>query len=72
MKAIIIEEDRFVDFVEQLRARKLSLSHETTNFLREPEGISQSHWEGLIQDIHHDFHCLFVRWAQKEGASCVR
>jgi hypothetical protein len=72
MKVIIIEEDRFAELVEQLRARKVSLSHETTNFLNKPEEISQQKWEGLIQDIHHDFHCTFVRWAQKEGASCVR
>jgi hypothetical protein len=72
VKAIIIEEDRFVDLVEQLRSRKMELSHSNTNFLNKPEGISKQQWEGLIQDIHHDFHCIFVRWAQREGASCVR
>lgn len=72
MKAIIIEEDRFVELVEQLQARKLTLSHERTNFLNKPEGISQQYWEGLIQDIHHDFYCTFVRWAQKEGVSYIR
>ena len=72
MKAVIIDEARFADLVEELRARKLALSHERTNFLKKPEGMSDQHWEGLIQDVHHDFHCTFVRWAQREGASCVR
>lgn len=72
MKAIIIDEERFADLVEQLRLQKTELSHSTTNFLQKPEGITQQKWEGVIQDVHHAFHCTFVRWAQREGASCVR
>lgn len=72
MKAIIIEETRFVDLLEELKAQKTSLAHENTNFLQKPEGMDQMKWQGLIQDVHHAFHCTFVRWAQREGASCVR
>ena len=74
MRAIIIEEAKFTDLVEELRARKTILAHENTNsnFLCRPKEISQRQWEGLIQNIHRDFHCVFVRWAQREGASCVR
>lgn len=72
MKAIIIEEARFVDLVEELRAQKTTLAYENTNFLQKPEGMDQGKWEGLIQDVHHAFHCTLVRWAQREGASCVR
>jgi hypothetical protein len=72
MKAIIIEETKFVDLIEELRAKKTSLAHEGTNYLRKPDHISQTYWEGILQDIHQEFHFLFVRWAQREGASCVR
>jgi len=73
MRAIIIEEPRFAEFVETLRLQKADLSVNGRNFLeRKPDGMSQLHWEGLIQDVHHAFHCAFVRWAQSHGASCVR
>ena len=73
MKAIIIEEHRFVELIETLRLQKSDLTFRGTNFLaQKPEGMDQQKWEGVIQDVHHAFHCTFVRWAQAEGASCVR
>lgn len=73
MKAIIIEEQRFVDLLDELRAAKESLAHTgQASFLRKPENVSQGQWEQVVQDVHSRFHFIFVRWAQREGASCVR
>lgn len=71
MKAIIIEEARFAELVETLRLQREALPR-SGNFLRKPDGMSDQQWDGIVQDVHHQFHCTFVRWAQSHGASCVR
>lgn len=73
MRAVIIEDDRFAELVETLALQKADLATNGTNFLtHKPDGMEQAKWEGLIQDVHHAFHCTFVRWAQSHGARCVR
>jgi hypothetical protein len=62
MKAIIIEEVRFVEIIETLKFQSEKLISETDN--------SDVH-EGIRQ-AHRNFHYYLVRWMQSHGASAIR
>lgn len=74
MKAIIIEEARFAELCELLRGIKSAGARDIDQFVAMHLGkeITEENVKVLVQDIHHAFHCAFVRWAQSHGASCVR
>lgn len=61
MKAILIEEERFAEITELLKAKCSQL------MVAEPDARLQQ----VIQDTHRCFHFHLVRWAQSHGASCV-
>lgn len=68
MRAIIIEEDRFREVTELMRAKAMDLKLSPT-----PERLQMSEqaWEAAVDEIHRSMHFHFVRWAQSHGASCV-
>lgn len=69
MRAIIIEEERFAEICELMKAHALSLgeNNRTAGVLQ----ISDQAWKAAVDDIHRTMHFHFVRWAQSHGASCV-
>ena len=71
MRAIIIEEDRFLDMTAalELRAEVASGIRDNT---AERMGWPQDMWESAIAEARRQMHYEFVRWAQSHGASCVR
>lgn len=69
MKAIIIEEDRFLDLTAALQLAYLDKrSDNTANRLNWPTDI----WHEALDHARREMHFEFVRWAQSHGASCVR
>lgn len=68
MKAIIIEEDRFDEFLQLLKAHQGDARNNHIPY----EGVSQSIWETALDQARREFQFVFVRWAQSHGASCVR
>lgn len=70
MKAIIIEEKSFADYLElqKLKVAELAKDKRTADRL----GISPLTLETIINDLGRTVHYYFVKWAQGEGASCVR
>ena len=71
MKAIIIEEARFVDLTNALELHKLQADMNANWDARCPEGVPVEVWKGMVDSIHRSFHFVVVRWAQSHGASCV-
>lgn len=69
MKAIIIEEDRFVDLTEALRLKEADARCDNTaQRLNWPIEI----WHEALNQARREMHFEFVRWAQSHGASCVK
>lgn len=69
MRAIIIEEDRFVDFTNTLKLEHHKLQESNT---AERLSIPANVWKIAIDEAHRSYHYHFVKWAQSHGASCVR
>lgn len=73
MRAIIIEEDRFAELVELLRAK---VEEDDAFLLRDLEisGIKMTQEQRRMfrAGMFRQFNAVFVRWAQSHGASCVR
>lgn len=68
MKAIIIEENRFDEFLQLLKAHQ----HDARNNRPPYDGISQTIWQQALDQARREYNYVFVRWAQSHGASCVR
>jgi len=62
MKAIIIEEERFIEILETLK-------YEVEKMIS--EGSSSSYQKG-IREAHRNFHHHLVKWMQSHGASIIR
>jgi len=71
MKAIIIEEDRFVDLTTALSLEKEKLGGPVDN-TAERMGWDRALWRAALDEAHRRYHFHFVRWAQSHGASCVQ
>jgi hypothetical protein len=69
MKAILIEEERFAEICDLMRAE--SKSEHMIERIKQQYGVTQSVAEGIADQIHRTMHFYFVRWAQSHGASCV-
>lgn len=68
MRAIIIEEERFTELCDLLKAAESDIkSHSAEAF-----GISQRAWAAAVEEARRKFHHVFVRWAQSHGASCIK
>jgi len=70
MKAIIIEEERFVEITELMKLKALQLKTKSNTPGR--EGIPQHVWDAAIDEVHRNMNYHFVSWAQSQGASCVK
>ena len=70
MRVILIEEERFAEVTDLMRAEveKSSRNH-PQGF---PEGMSEKQRVMLADQIYRTVHMTFVRWAQSHGASCVK
>jgi hypothetical protein len=66
MKAIIIEEERFVDLLDSLKLESFKVSE------HHMEGIPPDRIPWVVKEIHRAFHYRVTVWAQSHGASCVR
>ena len=73
MRAIIIEEERFTELLDLLRAK---INEDDVFMLRELEvmGIQMTpdQRKTFRESLFRQFNYVFVRWAQSHGASCVR
>lgn len=69
MRAIIIEEDRFVDLTDKLQLVRYHTQDANT---AERLGVPVNVWKAALEEAHRRYHFEFVRWAQSHGASCVR
>lgn len=67
MKAIIIEEDRFVEIVETMQFK-------AEQMMNKPDycGVDPKIYRAIVESVHRCMHYEFVRWAQSHGAKCVR
>lgn len=70
MRAIIIEEDRFVEICELMKHRANEISIDAS--LAELLGVDVRVLRAVTMEIQRMMHCEFVRWAQSHGASCVK
>jgi hypothetical protein len=69
VRAIIIEEDRFLDLTESLRLAALDKRSDNT---AQRLGWDMKIWHEALDQARREMHFEFVRWAQSHGASCVR
>lgn len=69
MRAIIIDEDRFAEIADLMKAA--AAEHKSRNEW-EMLGITKEAWIRALDAAHSRIHYEFVRWAQSHGASCVR
>ena len=73
MRAIIIEEERFAELVAMLKAK---VDQDDAFLLRDLEvmGITMTPEQRKMfrEGMFRQFNCVFIRWAQSHGASCVR
>jgi hypothetical protein len=72
MRAILIEEERFAEVAQLMRAEAISAGK--NHFLRSQLGIelTERQMEFAADAISRAIHFHFVRWAQSHGASCVQ
>jgi uncharacterized Fe-S cluster-containing protein len=69
MKAIIIEEERFTEVCDLMKAQVL----ESTKYSQyKPEGLTTAQWQQALEAAHGTINYVFVRWAQSHGASCTK
>jgi hypothetical protein len=70
MRAIIIEEDRFVELAELLKfhAERIGQESNTPDRL----GWDRQIWASAVSEAHRQLHYHFVGWAQSHGARCTR
>jgi len=69
MRAIIIEEERFVEICKLLQAECLHLPKNA--YLREHTGLSEEQIKFAADEMFRKFNYHFVRWAQSHGANCT-
>lgn len=70
MRAILIEEDRFLDAMQSFALEKENLKQRA--HLAKHLDINPSVWNAAVEEVHRSMHYHFVKWAQSHGASCVR
>ena len=68
MRAIIIEEQRFTDFLELLRLKSDDLKKSNTPTRL---GWDKQIWNAAVDGAHRELQYKFVEWARSHGASCV-
>lgn len=70
MRAIIIEEERFTEIVDLIKAKSEQLAADSST----PErlGWDRNMWGEAVKEAQRTFQYHFVKWAQSHGASCTR
>lgn len=71
MKAIIIEEKEFKNFLQMLDGKEARMQDDLGN-THERLGISKKSWQSAVREARREFQYYFVTWAQEQGASCTR
>lgn len=73
MRAIIIEEDRFVEVLELMRADAKGIAeHSLLGYDLKDAKLSKAQLEAMSDSIARAMTLSFVRWAQSHGARCIR
>lgn len=70
MRAIIIEEERFVEILELMKLKAMELGAEART--AERLDWDKQLWKTAVDEVHRSMHFYFCRWAQEQGARCVR
>lgn len=70
MRVILIEEERFAEVCELMKAKAAELADHSNT--AERLGWDKQIWRSAVDEAHRAMHFHFVRWAQSHGASCVR
>lgn len=69
MRVILIEDDRFAEICQLMKAEAIATG--TNGYLKQQTGLTKEQIEFAASEIHRTIHYHFVRWAQSQGASCV-
>lgn len=70
MRAIIIEEERFTEICDLMKAEADSLANHSNT--AERLNFDKGMWKSAVNEVHRSMHFYFVRWAQSHGASCTK
>lgn len=70
MKVILIEEERFAEITDLMRAKATQLLE--NGYLKENTGLTDQQIKFAADEMYRGIHFEFVRWAQSHGASCVK
>ena len=70
MRAIIIEEERFTEICNLMKAEALATGN--NGYLKQQTGLTKDQIQFAADEIHRAIHFHFVRWAQSHGASCTK
>lgn len=73
MRAIIIEDDRFVEVLDLMKAdaKRIASNSLLAYDLKEAK-LSAEQVEQMAESISKSMTLTFVRWAQSHGARCIR
>ena len=69
MRAIIIEEERFAEITDLLRAKATELHQ--NSYLCKHTNLTPEQMKFAADEMFRTINFTFVRWAQSHGASCV-
>lgn len=70
MRVILIEEDRFAEITDLMRAKAASTLE--NGYLKERTGLTTDQIKFAAEEMYRAVHFEFVRWAQSHGASCLK
>jgi hypothetical protein len=70
VRAIIIEEERFAEVLDLMRAEATRLPEH--GYLLKQCGLTPEQAKIAADEMFRTINFHFVRWAQSHGASCVR
>lgn len=70
MKVILIEEERFAEVMQLLRAECLAMRD--NGYLQQQTSLTPQQIQFAADEMFRCFNYHFVRWAQSHGASCVQ
>lgn len=69
MKVILIEEARFPEVIDLMKARADKIDR---SFVGDAAGLTDQQIRFVAEAVFRAVNFEFVRWAQSHGASCVR
>ena len=69
MKVILIEEARFPEAIDLMKARADKIDR---SYVGDASGLTDQQIKFVADAVFRAVNYEFVRWAQSHGASCVR